>query len=188
MACFTACYILACFTAQPVLQPVTSRPVLQPVTILYVLHSVTSLFYSLLHSYLLYGLLHPSLFCSLLHPCLFYTKVLITHSQGEIIIFLKRNILFLETILIARAHTHTHTHTPRGTCTHKYSDNTKLNTQLKTGSKHPGDLEWIKMHGTENMAGLQFWEKKCFHIRSEWVQRGFLSERKDDRPCQGVGM
>ena len=27
------------------------------------------------------------------------------------------------------------------------------------------------------MADLQFWEKKCFQIRFEWVQSGFLSER-----------
>ena len=54
----------------------------------------------------------------------------------------------------ARAHTraHTHTHTHTGTRPHKHSDYTKLNTQLKTGSKRPGDLEWINTHGTENRA------------------------------------
>ena len=36
----------------------------------------------------------------------------------------------------------------------------------------------MKTHGTENMACLQFWEKKRFQIRFEWVQGGFLSERK----------
>ena len=56
-----------------------------------------------------------------------------------------------------RAHTHTHRH-PRtqAFCLYKAKY-----TQFKTGSKRPGDLEWIKTHGTENMAG-QFWEKKCF--------------------------
>ena len=29
------------------------------------------------------------------------------------------------------------------------------------GSKRPGELGWIKTHGTENIAGLQFWEKIC---------------------------
>ena len=44
----------------------------------------------------------------------------------------------------ARAHTH------RGTRTHKHCDYTKLNIHsLKTGSKCPGDLEWIKTHRTE---------------------------------------
>ena len=40
-------------------------------------------------------------------------------------VFLKRKILFLETILSARSHAHTHTHTH--THTHKHSDYTKLN-------------------------------------------------------------
>ena len=45
----------------------------------------------------------------------------------------------------ARTHTHTHKHTHRGTHTHKHSDHTKLKqTHLKMGSKHPGDLEWMK--------------------------------------------
>ena len=77
-------------------------------------------------------------------------------------VFLKREILSLETILSARTHTRTHARTH--THTHKHSDHTKLKqTQLKTGSKRPGDLEWMKhQNATENMAGLQFWEKKCF--------------------------
>ena len=65
----------------------------------------------------------------------------------------------LETILSAHTHTHTHTHTRMHalmhTCTeapaHTSIYNTKY-THLKTGSKHPGDLQWIKTHGTENTA------------------------------------
>ena len=35
------------------------------------------------------------------------------------------------------------------------------------------------------MAGLQFWKKKCFWIRFERVQRGFLSEKKGKViPCR----
>ena len=35
------------------------------------------------------------------------------------------------------------------------------------------------------MARLQFWEKKCFYITLERVQRGFLSERKGKvMPCR----
>ena len=52
--------------------------------------------------------------------------------------------------------TNTHAHT-QALCLYKAKY-----AQLKTGSKSLGDLEWIKMHGTENMAGLQFWENKCF--------------------------
>ena len=75
----------------------------------------------------------------------------------------------IESILSARMrthtyiHTHTHRHTHRGTRTHKHFDYTKLNTHsLKRAANAPGDLEWIKTHGTENTAGLQFWGKKCF--------------------------
>ena len=62
-------------------------------------------------------------------------------------VFLMHKILSLETILSAftHAHTHTHTHMDRGTRTHKHSDLTKLKyTQLETGSKRSGDLEWMK--------------------------------------------
>ena len=48
------------------------------------------------------------------------------------------------------------------------------------GSKRPGDLEWIKTQGTENMVGLQFCEKTCFYYfrldlnesREGFCQRG----------------
>ena len=79
-------------------------------------------------------------------------------------VFLQHKILSLETILSASAppppppHTHTHMH-PHTQSLWLYKSKY---TQLKTGSKRPGDLEWIQMHGTENMAGLQIWEKKCF--------------------------
>ena len=59
--------------------------------------------------------------------------------------------------MCARAHTHTEAPT------YKHSDYTKLKIHsLKTGSKRPGDLEWIKTRRTENMATLQFLEKKGF--------------------------
>ena len=55
-----------------------------------------------------------------------------------ITVFLKRKVLPLERI-------HSYTHTDRVTRTHKHSDHTKLKqTQLKTGSKRPGDLERMK--------------------------------------------
>ena len=75
----------------------------------------------------------------------------------------------------ARTHAHTHTHTHRRTHTEAPAHTSILTIQ---SSKRPGDLEWMKTQGTDNMAGLQFWEKKCSEIRFEWVQRGFLSERK----------
>ena len=37
------------------------------------------------------------------------------------------------------------------------------------------------------MAGLLLWKKKCLGVRSEGVQRGFLSERKGKViPCRGA--
>ena len=68
-------------------------------------------------------------------------------------VFLKCKILSLDTIL--SAHTHTQTHTQRHPHTPAFWLYKVNYTQLKTGSKCPGDLEWIKMHGTENMVGLQ---------------------------------
>ena len=52
---------------------------------------------------------------------------------------------------------HAHTHTHRHPHTQAFGLYKAKYTQLKTGSKRPGDLEWIKTHGTENMAGLH-WE------------------------------
>ena len=78
-------------------------------------------------------------------------------------IFWKRKILSLETVLSththarthAHTHTHTHTHTHRGTRTHKHSVYTKLTyyTQLKTGSKPPGDLKWMKASARNRKRG-----------------------------------
>ena len=77
--------------------------------------------------------------------------------------FVKHKLLSIETILS------THTHT--GTCTHKHYDYTKLNLQsLDTWDG------WRHQHGTENMAGLKFWEKKCMlHLnesREGFCRRG----------------
>ena len=65
----------------------------------------------------------------------------------------------LETILSA----HTHTHTPTQAPAH---------TSILTiqSSKHPGDLEWIKTHGTENTAGLQIWGKKQGNLHQAMSQ------------------
>ena len=53
-------------------------------------------------------------------------------------VFLKRRILFLETILSAYTCTHTHTHRDRGTRTHKHSDHTKLKTDpAQNGQQTP---------------------------------------------------
>ena len=77
--------------------------------------------------------------------------------------------------------THTHIHTR--THTHRHPAHTSILTIQSR--KHLGYLEWIKTQGTQNMAGLQFWKKKCFYIIFEWVQRGFLSERKGKViPCR----
>ena len=62
-------------------------------------------------------------------------------------IFLKRKILSLQTILTLSARAHTHTH--RGTCTQAFRLYKAKYTQLKTGSKYPGDWEWIKTHSAE---------------------------------------
>ena len=73
-------------------------------------------------------------------------------------------------------HVHTHTHTHMGTRTYEYSDHTQLNLHSlkRAANRYLMDRQ---QHGTENMAGLQFWEKKYFWVTFEWVQRGFLSER-----------
>ena len=97
------------------------------------------------------------------NDCYFITRTVASLIYNNNV-FLKCKTLSLETILSAYTqappppsiHTHTEAHTQAfWLYKAKY-------TQLKTGSKYPGDLEWIKTHGTENMAGLQFWEKKCF--------------------------
>ena len=52
-------------------------------------------------------------------------------------------------------HTCTHTHTHRGTRTNKHSDYTKLNVHSLKQAANARETwnGWMKMHGTENMAG-----------------------------------
>ena len=69
-------------------------------------------------------------------------------------------------------HTHTHTHTQRHLHTQAFWLYKAKYTQLKMGSKRLGDFKRIKIHRTENMAGLQLWAAQWF-ISPCWLQLNF---------------
>ena len=75
-------------------------------------------------------------------------------------------------------HTHAHTYTHTEAHTHKHSDYTKLNLHSLILAVNR-DFRWMKTAAqNREYVSLQFWEKKCFQVPSECVQRGFPSERK----------
>ena len=89
----------------------------------------------------------------------------------------------------ARAHTHTHTHPPTHTHTHTltqaHAHTSILTTQNLIYAQLKGttnrDLRRGKrrqQRGTENMAGLQFWEKKGFRLHFNESREGFCRRER----------
>ena len=119
-------------------------------------------------------------------------------------VFLKCKMLSLETVLSAcactHAHTHTHTHTHTHAQRHPHTQAFWLYkakfTQLKTGSKHVGDLEWIKTsarnrrHGRSTILGKEMLLDYIWMSPERFCRRGrgrsFHVDGPENRKCVGT--